>query len=373
MTRRTVMVWGRWLLLFTITSLFFSRLTSFPELRISHGVLVYLLLIVGASREGGRGLSAVMVLLGYLAVDWFFVPPVRSFGRPSEWDLVILVGFLITATVISQLVINLRQTASVATDRAAEIERLSAERLVLEREASRSRVLQEAERLKNALIASLSHDLRSPITTLIMLADRESGVSPDVALARVGDEAQRLEAFLSTLGRFTKSGSFDRLLVVEPHVVEDLIGTAIRSTESVLGTRTVQIVSPPAEELLMVRCDFTLSLQILGNMLANAAHYSPADAPIEISAIADGRMVRISVADRGPGLADDELEQVFRPMERGRAASVVTSGTGMGLAIARTFAKAQHGDVTYEARDGGGSRFHLLLPAAGSHAGAVER
>jgi len=360
--RREGVIWARWLALYTVATIIFNQFSLLPELRVAHGVLVYLLLIIGASREGGRRLSAVMVLLGYAAVDWFFVPPRGEFGRPSEMDLIILIGFLATAIVISQLVISLRQTATVATARAEEIERLGVERLSLEREASRGQVLQEAERLKNALIASLSHDLRSPITTMTMLTDPDSNVPPSIALSRIGDEARRLEAFLSTLGRFTNSGGAERLLIVEPHVVEDLIGTALRSTANTLS-RHVITTTTPDETLLMVRCDFTLSLQILGNLLENAARYSPPGSPIDVSAVLDGSVVHITVSDRGPGIAPDECVRVFRPLQRGRHTAGVTAGTGMGLAIAQTFAQAQRGDVTYKDREGGGSHFVLSLPA----------
>ncbi len=367
MMRNPVLLWGRWLFLYVAVTVVFYPIATLPEIRIAHGVLVYLLLIVGASREGGRALSAVMVVLSYGAVDWFFVPPRQAFGTPTQLDLIILIGFFATATVISQLVITLRQTASLATARAAEIERLGAERLLLERDASRAHVLREAERLKNALIASLAHDLRSPITTLTMLADPASPVATNVALSRIRDEARRLDEFLRTLGRFTAYGDPDNLLVVESHVVDDLIGTAILSSESALMVHRVVVHPAAADTLLMVRCDFTLTLQIIGNLLVNAARYSPPGSLIEVSSKFDDGIVQITVADRGPGVADDELELLFRPLARGRSALTSPTGTGMGLAIARTFALAQHGDVIYSARVGGGAEFRLELPSASHH------
>ncbi len=367
MTGKSVLLWGRWLLLYAAVTVVFNQFAAVPELRIAHGVLVYLLLIVGASRQGGRLLAAVMVLLSYLAVDWFFVPPREEFGIPTEFDFIILIGFFATATVISQLVVTLRQTATLATARAAEIERLGVERLTLERDASRAQVLREAERLKNALIASLAHDLRSPITTLTMLAGPDSPVSADVALSRIRVEAQRLDDFLRTLGRFTAYGDADNLLVVESHVVEDLIGTAILSSESALRLHTVVVHRPVLEPLLMVRCDFTLTLQILGNLLVNAAHYSPAGSRIDVTSRFDDGVVQISVSDRGPGLEEGEVDSVFRPLARGGAAQQSPTGTGMGLAIARTFAQAQHGDVIYTPRVGGGAEFRLELPSASQH------
>jgi len=363
-TSKSALVWSRWLVLYVAVTVGISQIASIPELRVAHGVLVYLLLIVGASREGGRLLSAVMVVLSYLAVDWFLVPPRRQIGTPTELDFIILLGFLITATVISQLVVTLRQTATLATARAAEIERLGTERLILEREASRAQVLREAERLKNALIASLAHDLRSPITTLTMLAGPDSRLATDVALSRIRDEAQRLDEFLRTLGRFTAYGDADNLLVVESHVVEDLVGTAILSSESALSTHRVVVHPAAIEPLLMVRCDFTLTLQILGNLLVNAARYSPAGTQIDVSSSFVDGVVQITVSDRGPGLAPDEVEHVFQPLTRGTAARQSPTGTGMGLAIARTFALAQHGEVIYSPRVGGGADFRLELPSA---------
>lgn len=354
------LVWLRWLAIYATVTVLVSRVVSFPEIRIAHGVLLYLLLIVGASRDGGRGLAASMVILSYLAVDYFFVPPQHALGRPSDFDLVILVGFVVTSAVIAQLVISLQQSALVATERAAEIVRLDAGRRVLEREASRAEVLQEAERLRNALLASLSHDLRSPIMVLTMLADPSSGVSPRDAMPRIADQVQQLSQFLSTISRFTTSGSIDSLLHLETHPAAELIGAALRASAVVLADRAVAVDAdaPP----LVTRCDFTLSLQILGNLLQNAARYSPSGTAIEIAVAPEGTRVRITVSDRGPGIAHGEESRIFQPLQRG-VHTAATPGTGMGLAIARTFARAQRGDVTYRARVGGGSHFDLVLPA----------
>jgi K+-sensing histidine kinase KdpD len=356
------MVWVRWLAIYAIVTALVSRAISYPEMRISHGVLLYLLLIVGASRAGGRALAATMVTLSYLAVDYFFVPPRHAIGRPSEFDLVILVGFVVTSAVIAQLVISLQNSALVATERAAEIERLSAERLVLERDASRAQVLQEAERLKDALLASLSHDLRSPIMALTMLADPASGISAALAMPRIAEQAKQLNQFLSTVGRFTSSGSVDGLLLLETHPAADLIGAALQASAAVLVDRSVAVPAPDAPALLL-RCDFTLSLQILGNLLQNAARYSPPGATIEITAVQHAARVAITVSDCGQGVAAHEWDRIFQPLRRGDAAGS-TPGTGMGLAIARTFARAQRGDVRYRPRDGGGSHFDLLLPSS---------
>lgn len=361
---RNTVVWGRWLLSWLLVTLFFNGLPDMPSIRIAHGVLAYLLLIIGASREAKGALSVVMVTLGYLAVDWIFVPPRHALGMPTDLDFVLLVGFVVTGAVISQLMRRLRRTAEIATKRAIEIERLSADRLTLERDAARVTVLKEAERLKNALIASLVHDLRTPVSTISLLSDPVSGVATRNSLDRVGEEARRLGNFLNTMQRFAFVGATDgSLLVIEPHVVDDMIGTAIRSSGIALLGHPVHVQLPPTTDLLMVDCDLTLSLQILGNLLQNASRYSPVGGPIDVTARDNDGEIDITVSDRGPGLASDELEAVFEPLRRGLAAQR-TDGMGMGLAISRTFARAQRGDVRYAPRLGGGAEFKLVLPAS---------
>jgi K+-sensing histidine kinase KdpD len=179
--------WVIWLSLFAVATLFFARFDKLPELRTSHGVLVYLLLIIGASRQGGRWLSLVMVALGYLAVDVLFVPPRFAFGSAKHFDLLILFGFLVTGLVISQLFAGLQRAVRLANERSEEVARLSDARVQLEREAAAARVLRDADRLKNALLLSLSHDLRSPVATLALLSDPQSAFAPDAAMPRVRD------------------------------------------------------------------------------------------------------------------------------------------------------------------------------------------
>lgn len=360
---RTWVVWGRWIGLYVLITAFFSRIIGMPELRISHGLLVYLMLVIGASRETRKWLSVVVVLLSYAAVDWLFVPPVRAFGRARDFDLLILIGFIITGVIITQLVSSLGNAVNLAKARAKEIEQMSAQQLELEREAMRARESREAEEMKSALIASISHDLRSPITTMKMLSDPGYGIDAKLALRRIGNEADRINQYLSTMRHFSAVGATGALMKVEAHVVDDLIGTALASYAAVLRGREV-IVHPGVEgEILLVRCDLTLSLQVLGNLLQNAARHAPPPSAIELWAERDGGHVRIVVADRGPGVGEEEVELIFKPRQRGSLGEM-HGGQGMGLAIARTFARAQLGDVQYHSRFGGGAEFSFTLPVS---------
>lgn len=355
--------WGTWLGLYAIVTLFFARLDELPELRTSHGVLVYLLLIIGASRQGGRWLSLVMVALGYIAVDVLFVPPRFGFGTERRFDLLILIGFLITGVVISQLFAGLQRALRLANERSAEVARLSDARVQLEREVSAARVLHDADRLKNALLLSLSHDLRSPVATLALLSDPQSAFTPEAAMPRIRDQAERLGEFIHTLQRFANSGGGSPLEMAR-HDADALVQTALRSSEALLMTRDVRVTST-TDGPRMVRCDFTLALQVLGNLLQNAARYSPPGTPIDVTILPGSHLTEIVVADRGPGVSEADMERIFAPLNR-RVSPLdpQQERMGVGLSIARTFARAQRGDVRYRARDGGGSEFVLVVASA---------
>lgn len=369
MTLSGTRVWVLWLMLYAATTGVLYLASDLPDIRVSHAVLAYMVLIIFASRHGGRGLAMAMVTLGYLAVDWLYVPPRFSFGGATQLDWIVLVGFLITGWLVSELFAKQREATRIAEQRTREVERLSFERLQLEREASTARVLREADRLKNALLNSLAHDLRSPVATLSLLADPAAGFAGDVALQRVAEEADRLGEYIATLQRFASEGG-GGMMRVERYDAEELVHTALRSAEAMLNGRTVRVETPPAPA--WVNCDLTLCVQVIGNLLQNAVRYAPADAPIDITIMpADGTpaLVSVTVADRGPGITEDDVERLFMPMRRRPHTVPHDSGEpgqrmGMGLSIARTFARAQRGDVSYRARAGGGSEFHLRLPAA---------
>jgi two-component system sensor histidine kinase KdpD len=364
-------LWALYLGAFVLLTLFFSLVSENPDVRIAHGVLAYLVLIIGASRQAGQGLSFVTVVLSYLAVDYFFVPPRRQFGDASTLNWLILFGFLIVGFLISQLFAQLQRAVTFAGERTAEVERLSAERLQLEREVSTVRVLQEADRLKNALLLSIAHDLRSPVATLALVADPAAGFPADDALRRVADESRRLSEFLTALQRFASSDA-GGVMQRSAHPVLDLIDTAVRSSASLYVGR--QLVLPTDTHDWHALCDFTLTVHVLGNLLQNASRYAPVSEPVVISleGADDAAELTIVVSDRGPGIADADLDQLFTPLRRTAAEAALTEAggpvadvpMGMGLSIARTVARAQRGDVSYCPRAGGGSEFRLRLPRA---------
>ncbi|WP_439643377.1 sensor histidine kinase [Gemmatimonas sp.] len=361
MTQRTARVWLFWLTMYLVVTVFFYSVSQLPDIRVAHGMVGYLVLIIAASRHGGRALSLTLVVLSYLAVDWYFVPPRFTVLSATNLDWIVLLGFLVTGWMISERFATEQAARRIAEERTREVERLSRERLQLEREASTSRVLKEAYRLKNALLGSVAHDLRSPVATLSLLADPASGFEPDVALRRIGEEAMRLGEFIGTMQRFASEGG-SALLMSRHHAPNDVIQTALKSWEAALTNRQVRVAA--MDEALQVVCDLTLSVQVLGNLLQNAARYSAPTAPVDVFVHAADTTIDMIVADRGPGITGD-VEKLFTPMRRYTRSSVESSSEasmGMGLNIARTFARAQRGDVLCRAREGGGSEFIFRLP-----------
>ena len=247
---------------------------------------------------------------------------------------------------------------------------LGVERLRLEREAEHAQALREADELKNALLASVSHDLRTPLTTIKALAHdlRKEG---DDRAATIEDEADRLNRFVADLLDLSRLNAGSFTVSPEVNTVEDLFGAALQRVSGTLRERGLRVDADAGAPLLVGRFDFVHSLRIVVNLIENAAKFSPEGSTIDLGAERLGAEIRIVVADRGAGVAAGEEERIFEPFYR-PAGQPDTGGAGLGLSIARRMAEAQGGTVRYEPRAGGGSVFELRLPAASVAEPATE-
>jgi two-component system sensor histidine kinase KdpD len=239
---------------------------------------------------------------------------------------------------------------------------LGIERLRLEREAEHAHALREADELKNAVLASVSHDLRTPLTTIKALA-HDLRMEGHERAATIEEEADRLNRFVADLLDLSRlnAGSFD--VTPEVNAVEDLVGAAIQRASGMLRGHELRVALDTAEPLLVGRFDFVHALRAVVNLLENAVKYSPAGSIIELSAERVGDEIRLTVADRGAGVRSGEEQRIFEPFYR-PPGQPDTGGAGLGLSIARRMAEAQGGTVSYAPREGGGSIFVLRLPAA---------
>ncbi|HEY7727301.1 MAG TPA: sensor histidine kinase KdpD, partial [Candidatus Eisenbacteria bacterium] len=243
---------------------------------------------------------------------------------------------------------------------------LALERALLARQAERSRVQIESERLQNALLSSVSHDFRTPLAVITGAAS--SLLDPGARLGEearrtlietVGEEAQRLNRLVANLLEMTRLESGALSPNLDWHSLEEVIGASLEALEDRLRDRTL-IVDVP-RDLPLVRVDDVLLEQVLLNLVENALKYTPRDKPIEIRARAGADEVRVEVADRGPGLPPGEEKQIFEKFYR-VAGSGSPRGVGLGLTICRGIIEAHHGGIGVENREGGGACFFFTLP-----------
>lgn len=240
---------------------------------------------------------------------------------------------------------------------------LGGERARNERTTEHLEAMREAERMRTAVLASVSHDLRTPLTTIKALA-HELGALGDERSEVIEQEADRLNAFVADMLDMSRlaSGRFPLVLAIVP--VDELLSAVLQQVEGSYGTRPIRVTLPSDDAFPLARLDLTHAARILVNLLENARKYSPSDTPVDLSVRREGAMMRITVADRGPGVPPDESERIFDALYRPASARHDVGSAGLGLAIARGLAEAQGGTVTYAAREGGGSEFTLSLPAA---------
>ena len=222
----------------------------------------------------------------------------------------------------------------------------------------------ESERLRNSVLAALSHDLRTPLTALVGLADTLSlemtGRPAGAQAAAIRDQAQRTAKLVNQLLEMARLESRRTDLRKDWQSLEELVGAALKELEAQLADRPVAIAIPRG--LPLVHCDGLLITRVLVNLLENAAKYTPAGSPIRIEArLADG-FVEVAVEDRGPGLPPGKEQAIFAKFMRGQSESAVP-GVGLGLAICRAIVSAHAGEIRGENRPGGGARFVFTLPA----------
>jgi two-component system sensor histidine kinase KdpD len=250
----------------------------------------------------------------------------------------------------------------------ANLAAVAIESILLNEESHNAQILRDTEKLQTALLNSVSHDLRTPLVSIIGVLSslQEGGIQLDDAakakLVKVAwEEAERLNHLITNLLDVSRVEAGAIRILRQASDVQDLVGTALEQ----LGNRTV---SRPIEvdiplNLPFVSVDFGLIVQTLVNIIDNALKYSPVDSAIEIKARNLDNEVQIEIADRGFGIPPGDLLQVFDKFYRIDHPGSV-AGTGLGLSICKGIVEAHGGRIVAENRDGGGTIIRLVLPAA---------
>jgi two-component system sensor histidine kinase KdpD len=253
-------------------------------------------------------------------------------------------------------------------DALADQAALAIERVNLVEEFDRARLAAETDRLRGALLTSLSHDLRTPLSSILGSATSlaTSGDPLDertrLELIRtIQEEAERLNRFIGNLLDMTRLESGPLRRNTGPVELSDAIGSALRRANKVLAEHRTQVVLQP--DLPMLDLDEVLFEQVLFNLLDNAGKYAPAGSLVTIKAWRDHGHVCLQIMDEGPGIPPADLERVFDKFYRAGGADRRRAGTGLGLAICRGFVEAMQGTITAGNRtDRSGAVFTMTLP-----------
>jgi len=243
---------------------------------------------------------------------------------------------------------------------------LAIERVYLAQTAEQAQLLQATEKLERSLLNSISHDLRTPLSSITgaLSSLRYEGNFPDVESRRelidlAWEEAGRMDRFVSNLLDITRLEAGALKIKKEPYDVQDLLGSCLASLEPSLKEKEVKINIPPNLPLILM--DSGLMAQVLINLLDNALKYSSPDGIIEVAARIRENMLEIEVGDQGPGIPEEYLTKVFNKFFRLSRTEKV-SGTGLGLAISKGIVEAHEGRIWAENRPGGGSKIVFTLP-----------
>jgi two-component system sensor histidine kinase KdpD len=231
--------------------------------------------------------------------------------------------------------------------------------------AQKTTLQMESERLRNSLLSTISHDLRTPLASLVGLADTVQLTKPPPTdeqrelILSMRNSAMRMTALVNNLLDMARLESGAVQLNQQWQPLEEVVGSAIGACTSLLDGRPLKVHLAP--DLPLLHLDAVLIERVLVNLLENAAKYTPAKTPITIEAHAETDSVVVAVNDQGPGLPSGREHAIFEKFERGKKEGA-TSGVGLGLAICRAILRAHGGSIRGETRKTGGASFILTIP-----------
>jgi two-component system sensor histidine kinase KdpD len=342
-------------------------------------IFLYLALVAVAGVLRGLVPALLAAAISFLFVDYFFVPPFHTLTIAGEPDLVNLVVFFGTAGIVGGLASNRRRAylqsrrlAGQLQDLNAGLTRFNREQaeaaqaaLRLARTEQQVALLEQANRDRRDLLANVSHDLRTPIGSILtestnMLRTQQMNVSVRNRLESIASDARRLNRLVSDMLDMARIEGRALQLTLEPVQVKDAVTAAADRLHHTSPDRPVQ--ATPDDATVTVLADWTRLGQILDNLLANADRAAPTGTPIVVAAAEDGGgLVTIRVIDAGPGVPVEIRNRLFSRFVKGN--DPLRDGTGLGLAITRGLVEAHAGRIVLEDTAQGAS-FRFTLPKA---------
>jgi K+-sensing histidine kinase KdpD len=343
--------------------------------------VAYLSLIVFIAILWGSAPAVLASIIAVLCFNFFFLPPYHTFTVADPQNWVALTVFFVTSLAVGQLSARAKHRAEEAEEAKGEVERLYYELQDSFERSSQAKALKQSERLKSALLDAVTHDFRTPLTSIkasatAMLADLQTSERNNAPLQLgnddrkemlqvIDEEADRLDRFVEGLTKLARIDAGDVRLNLEPASVEEIVTSALKLAEPRTRTHRMEVW---VDDLPLVTVDEHAISESIYTLIDNAAKYSPPESAITLRAKQkNDSSVLISVEDRGPGIRAElrqrVFEKFFRAMRDGDVTDRRIAGSGMGLAIARGIVEAHGGHIWVEDSEGGnGAKFVIELP-----------
>jgi len=329
---------------------------------LSLGVL-YLFAVLPVAALWGLRFALLVSIVSMLAFNWFFLAPTNTLRLRDSENWVALAVYLATAVSVSGLAARARRRAAEAEQRQREAVESESRR---RREAIEAEGLRRSDAVKTAVLRSVSHDLRSPITAIMtaseVLDGSSDGLSPDERgelLTAIRLQVLRLDRLVSNLLELSRLEGGAARPIPELWTADSLVARALEA----IGHDSDRVRVALPDDSPPVAVDGMQLEHVLVNLLENALKFSsPAD-PVEIVAEElEGELI-LRVLDHGPGIPPEEQSRIFEPFSRGSAGEG-GRGSGLGLAIARGFVQVNGGRLWVESAQSGGAAFAVALPVA---------
>lgn len=326
--------------------------------------MAFLLIVLSSATFFGRNPALLASFAAMLCFNYYFLPPIGELHIAEPQNLIAWAAFTVTAIMAGEL-------SSYARRRAREAERLYDELQEAFETATHTEALKQSEKLKSALLDAVTHDLRTPLTSIkasvTTLLDSEGGqhtIELDSEgraefLSIINEETDRLNGFIEGMVALARveAGPTDAGSISS---VDEIIVAAVERAIPVTGEHILKV---DTGNQLMVNADAGAIAEVVYNLLENAAKYSPSGSTIAINAATNSGSVTISVNDEGRGIPNDQRERVFEKFVR--LGEGPASGLGLGLAIARGIVEAQGGTIRIEdGEHGRGAKIVVEVPVA---------
>ena len=315
-----------------------------PWLSLTDLAMVYLLGVVIAATYLPWHASVTSAVLSLFCFDFFFVPPVFTFQFADKQNLLTGLILLAVGVITSALAVEMRRQTQAAAQAA---------------------MIAREEQLRSSLLASISHDLRTPLaviagsaSTLLENRDRLTRQEQDELLNTIFEGARSMSVDVSDVLDMTRLTAGSVKLNLQWYPLEELIGASIEACKSNLASHLLSVSVP--DDMPLVRVDGVLFEKLLVNLLENAAKHTPPGTRVTLLVQRTRNGVQVGVEDDGPGFPAELRERLFEKFERGRPEGD-TAGSGLGLAICRAIAQLHGMEISADNRPEGGARFAISI------------